>query len=70
MTLFSPHIISKQVVLPPYLTVSGPGHGILPRVPQNFMLKDVGFVIIEIYTNLDGIKYIWQQPISMFSDPK
>jgi hypothetical protein len=65
ITLLSPHKISKQVVLPPYLTVSGPGQGILPRVPQNFMLKDVGFVIIEIYTILDGKKYIWQQPIAV-----
>jgi len=27
--------------------VSGPGQGMLPRVPQNLMLKDVGLLIIE-----------------------
>ena len=33
--LLCPHVISKQVVFPPYLMVSGPGQGMLPRVPQN-----------------------------------
>ena len=36
ITLLEPQKISKQVVLPPYLTVSGPGQGMLPRVPPEF----------------------------------
>ncbi len=28
---------SRQVVLPPYRTVPGPGQGIEPRTPQNLM---------------------------------
>ena len=50
ITRFPPHKISKHVVLPPYLTVSGPGHGMLPRVPQNLMLNVVDLTIIEIST--------------------
>ena len=46
MILFEPQVISKQVVLPPYLTVSGPGHGMLPRVPQNLSLNRVESDII------------------------
>jgi hypothetical protein len=36
-----PHRTSMQVVLPPYLIVSGPGAGMLPRTPQNRTVKSV-----------------------------